>query len=413
MFPTSRFLIIVSCLALVAGTSASGCSENSPAQTVGNSQADAPLAGENGAGGAITDANASDAGSSSGGIAGDPSNTDDYSYAGSSDENGKCRHGQTRCHGDLGFQRCTPDGVWGLSQSCGGYSENGTSSYCAVVDDGGGPWAACIDPACWWWLKNGVKLGDGRAGVCVGDDQVRPCQASSLSRPEPCTGLCRRVGEIDGRVLGYCDDACVDGEFECLTGPLYRACVNGRWSTTPLACDNGEVCQPLGLGAHSDIQCGGDCVPGTSHCGDDGMSVSRCGDDGQWEAASACTHGRCVHEGAQAQCQTECKPGEHACAVDGAPSEVVCDERGLWGAPTACAEGELCRIGSAGALGCLACVGPQVVGGNVWGVADARCEGDALVECGPENQPASGAACDTGQTCVEVKRGAASLAYCK
>jgi hypothetical protein len=61
----------------------------------------------------------------------------------------------------------------------------------------------------------------------------------------------------------------------------------------------------------------------------------------------------------------------------------------------------------------VACVGPELVGGNVWGVADSRCEGDALVDCGADNLPASAAACGKGQTCVEVKRGAASLAYCK
>src|SRR6478752_4541382 len=110
MFPTSRILIIVSCVACVAATSASGCSENSPAQTVGDAQDDAALAGENSAGGAITSAGANEGGESRGGAVADPSNPDDYSYAGSSDENGKCRPGQTRCHGDLGFQRCTPDG---------------------------------------------------------------------------------------------------------------------------------------------------------------------------------------------------------------------------------------------------------------------------------------------------------------
>ena len=196
MFPTPRVVILVSSAACLFGVAASGCGENHDAQSVGN------------------------AAGSSAGAADNPPATDDSSYAGGSDQDGKCRSGQTRCHGDLGFQRCTPDGTWGASQTCGGYSENGTSSYCAVVDDGGGPWAACIDPACWWWLKSGVKLGDGRAGVCVGDDQLRPCQASSLSRPEPCVGLCRRVGEIDGRVLGYCDDGCEEGERECLTGPL-------------------------------------------------------------------------------------------------------------------------------------------------------------------------------------------------
>lgn len=357
-------------------------------------------------------ANGALAGASMGGANIDPSGTDDYSYAGNSAEDGKCRPGQTRCHGDLGFQRCTPEGVWGVSQNCGGYSDNGTSSYCAVVDDGGGPWAACIDPACWWWQKNGVELGDGRAGVCVGSDQIRPCAASSLSRPQQCAGLCRRVGELDGRVLGYCDDACVEGERECLTGPLYRECENGRWSTTPKSCDGSASCLPVGSGAHADIQCGGACAAGTSRCASD-SAVERCGDDGKWEASVHCSLGRCVHDGAQAQCQTECKPGEHACERDGAASELVCGELGLWGEPQACGEGSSCRVGVAGALGCMTCVGPEVLGGNSWGVADSHCDGDAIATCGPDNSYGSSVACDAGQACIEVKRGQASLAYCK
>lgn len=410
MFPTSRLLILVSCGACLFASLVSACSENPAAQAVGGAGESTTNGGAAGQEGADVGAVAGD---SSGGKNSDPSNTDDYSYAGSGGEDGKCRPGQTRCHGELGFQRCTPDGMWGASQSCGGYSDNGTSSYCAVVDDGGGPWAACIDPACWWWLKNGAELGDGRTGVCVGSDQVRPCEASSLSRPQQCAGLCRRVGEIDGRVLGYCDDACVEGERECLTGPLYRECVNGRWSTTPRACDAGEACQPLALGAHADIQCGGDCAPGTSRCGAEGASVERCSDDGTWEAPVECLLGRCVHDGAQAQCQTECKPGEHACDRDGGTSELVCSELGLWSEPLACAEGARCRIGVAGALGCLSCVGPELVGGNAWGVADSRCVADAVAACGEDNQYGAAEGCAPGQACVEVKRGQATLAYCK
>src|SRR5258706_9517574 len=148
MFPTSRRVIILCGAACLLALGASACG-------------DRPVA-------------PSAAGDASSGAPENPSPTDDSSYAGSGDEDGKCQPGQTRCHGDLGFQRCTPDGEWGSSQTCGGYSDNGTSSYCAVIDEGGGPWAACIDPACFWWLKSGVKLGDGRVGVCVGEDQLRP-----------------------------------------------------------------------------------------------------------------------------------------------------------------------------------------------------------------------------------------------
>ncbi len=109
----------------------------------------------------------------------------------------------------------------------------------------------------------------------------------------------------------------------------------------------------------------------------------------------------------------ECKPGEHACAFDGAPSELSCSELGLWSEPTACEVGATCRLGTAGALGCLECVGPEQAGGNVWGVADSHCDAAGVAACGADDVYAPATACDAGQTCVELARGAAKLAYCK
>jgi hypothetical protein len=339
------------------------------------------------------------------------SGADDSSYAGSGLEGSSCRSGQTRCHGQLGFQRCNPDGKWGTSQSCGGYSANGTSSYCALVDDGGKPWAECVDPACWWWLQSGSDLSGGLAGVCVGADKVRSCKSSFLTPPLACNGVCRRVGELDGRVLGFCDTGCADGERECLGGALYRECVAGRWSSQAQTCADGETCQPLSAGFHSDIKCGGACEAGTSRCSLDGTSIETCTEANEWEQAPPCMLGRCVESGAQAQCQTECQPGEHACAFDGAPSELTCSDLGLWSEPVACEANATCRVGTAGSLGCMKCVGPNTPGGNSWGVADSQCA-DGVAECG-DNGYAASKPCTAGQTCVELTRGAAKLAYCK
>lgn len=123
--------------------------------------------------------------------------------------------------------------VWGPSQSCGGYSESGTSSYCAVFDAGDEtPWAACVDPACWWWQQSGLDLAEARGGVCVGPEQLRRRLVGILLRlPEGCAGTCRQVGELDGPALGYCDSECREGDRECLGGALYRECVKERWST--------------------------------------------------------------------------------------------------------------------------------------------------------------------------------------
>lgn len=338
---------------------------------------------------------------------------DDSSYAGNSSADGECRSGQTRCHGQLGFQSCTPDNVWGASQSCGGYSVNGTSSYCALFDPGDGPpWAACVDPACWWWKQSGLDDEQELGGVCIGNSQVRVCRGGILGRPRACAGSCQRVGEIDGRVLGFCSSSCTEGERECLGGALYRECLTGVWSTSSKACADGAVCQPLANSPHPDIKCGGSCEAGTSRCSADGSSVEVC-EDGDWAAKPPCMLGRCVQAGAQAQCQTECIPGERACAFDGAESELACSEQGLWSEPTECEAGATCRIGSAGALGCLSCVGPDVAGGNAWGVADSRCAEAGVEACGVDSTFGSAEPCAESQTCVGLQRGAASLAYCR
>jgi hypothetical protein len=405
MLQASGFRALTCCCAVVLVAAGYGCSEIARENPEGEAGEAASSAGAGGRGGAsMGGAALAGAGTSA---------VDDFSYAGNASGDTLCRSGETRCHGQLGFQRCTPDGTWGASQSCGGYSDNGTSSYCAVVDDGGGPWAACVDPACWWWLRSGVDLGEGRAGVCVGADQVRPCQASVLTTPRQCEGVCRRVAELDGRVLGYCDASCADGDRECLTGPLYRECVKGRWSPKAQSCADGAECQPLATSAHPDIKCGGACEPGASRCSGDGSSIESCDEKQEWQPASPCALGHCVQSGAQAQCQTECKPNERACAFDGAASELVCSERGLWSEPIACDAGAMCRVGTAGALGCMRCVGPNAPSGNAWGVTDSHCDASGVAECGAGNDYAAGTPCVAGQICVELARGAATLAYCR
>jgi len=410
MLPIFRSRLLAGAGTVAVLALASGCRESpgkvADASAGGQAATSAGAAGANDAASGATDV-ASDGGApSNAGAAG----AADSAYAGSGGDG--CRSGQTRCLGQLGYQRCTPDGVWGASESCGGYSENGTSSYCGTIDDGSGPWAACIDPACWWWLQSGTALSDERAGVCVAPDKVRPCVGGFLTEPVACDGRCRPVSELDGRAIGYCHPGCAEGERECLGGALYRECVAGRWSSQARSCADGEPCQPLSSGPRSDIKCGGACEAGTSRCSLDGASVEHCTDAKQWEGGAPCMLGRCVASAAQAQCQTECEPDERACAYDGAPSERVCNERGLWNEPTACAAGSTCRVGSAGSQGCLKCVGSSVPGGNVWGVTDSHCV-DGVAECTDGNDYAASTPCPQGQSCSELTRGAATLAYCE
>jgi len=250
--------------------------------------------------------------------------------------------------------------------------------------------------------------------VCVAADQLRRCMGGILLRaPEACAGSCRSVAELDGRALGYCESTCHDGDRECLGGALYRECVDGRWSSVAQTCADGADCQPLSTGPHPDIQCGGACDVGSARCVADGSGLESCSDAHEWVQAPACLLGRCVQAAAQAQCQTECKPGEHACELDGAAAERTCSDAGLWNEPTPCGAGASCRIGLGGALGCAKCVGAAVPGGNAWGVSDSRCAGAGVAACGAENDYAAAEPCPGDQTCVALSRGAASLAYCR
>ncbi|HEX2881858.1 MAG TPA: hypothetical protein VHO25_20170, partial [Polyangiaceae bacterium] len=78
-----------------------------------------------------------------------------------STDGGLCIPGVPRCHGDFGYQQCEQDGTWGAPHSCAGYSSDGTSSYCVMTPgtETNEPWAACVDPACWYWITRGFVPG--------------------------------------------------------------------------------------------------------------------------------------------------------------------------------------------------------------------------------------------------------------
>lgn len=325
-------------------------------------------------------------------------------------DDGPCQPGLPRCFGDFGYQVCQQDGTWGSSQTCAGYSMNGTTSFCAEIPtstSGGGAWGSCVDPACWYWLGRGALGGATPVGVCQPDGTIDRCDSGGALSIQPCAGVCTQVAALDGRAVGYCAPACADGARECLGGPFYRACANGRWGA-PESCAAG-ACNPVATGAVPDTRCGGPCDRGTSRCSADLGTVESCGDGGAWTVDRTCLLGRCVPAGAQAECETECTPGARQCAFDGASSESLCDATGLWGADSACAAGTSCRVSGNFALGCVACVG----GGNALGAADSRCDADGgVASCGADDQWAAGAPCAAPQVCQTVTRGSSSVAAC-
>jgi hypothetical protein len=326
-------------------------------------------------------------------------------------DGGPCMPGVPRCHGDFGYQMCLQDGSWGESNSCAGYSSNGTTSYCAEIPmEGGGAWATCVDPACWFWLGRGTPAGATAVGICEPDGTIQKCNAGGTLAPAVCDGVCTRTTSLDGRALGFCAPACEEGARECLGGAFYRACAHGRW-TAAATCDG--ACNPVAKGARPDIRCGGACDPGTSRCRADLVGIETCEPDGTWKAERTCLFGRCRPAGPQAECETECAPGEHQCAFDGAVAERVCDDTGLWKIETACAVATSCRLSGDVAQGCVACVGARAGGGNAYGAADSRCGPAGVETCGADDQWQVDAPCPDGNVCATITRGSSTLAACQ
>jgi hypothetical protein len=345
---------------------------------------------------------------------------------------GPCTPGVPRCHGDFGYETCEQDGGWSESHSCAGYSSNGTTSYCAELPtETGAPWATCIDPTCWYWWRRGLLAAtpDGSSvGICLPDGTINKCSPGGTLAVAACGGACSRVATLDGRALGFCAPACATGARECLGGPFYRACVNGRWDTTVRTCAG--ACNPLATGAVPDLRCGGACEPGTSRCRADGAAIEVCADDATWKLDKVCTLGRCRPAGPQAECEAECLAGQRACAFDGDAVERRCDDAGRWTAPMPCATGTSCRLAGDLPLGCVACVGD----GNAFGIADSRCvdaapdggapdaaasdaaaaaSAAAVETCGPEGTWKSQVTCASNEACTTISRGTSTLAACQ
>jgi hypothetical protein len=348
------------------------------------------------------------------GVAADARATDagvaaDAGYGGA---DGPCMPGMPRCHGDFGYQMCEQDGTWSESHSCAGYSSNGTTSYCAdIPTDDGGTWATCVDPACWYWLGRGALGGATPVGICEPDGTIQACSPGGTLAPVPCAGVCTPVTTLDGRAVGACAPECEDGARECLGGSFFRVCGAGRWSAATSICDG--ACNPVATGARPDIRCGGPCDPGTSRCRADSAAVEVCTPGGTWTLDRACLLGSCRPAGPQAECETECAPGDRQCAFDGAGAERVCGSDGLWMSEAACTAGTTCRMRGDVALGCVACVGAGPGGGNAFGENDSRCaaDGGQVETCGADDQWHA-APCPPPQTCTALTRGASTLAAC-
>jgi hypothetical protein len=354
----------------------------------------------------------------------------------------QCTKGAQRCVSGTqsgvndGVQTCGDDGKWGPIESCNAGAEG--QLQCAMQnnpDSSELPKAVCAEPICQWvWNNPNVEA----QGACEGA-KLRSCQKDGkLAAAESCeSGVCRTLRNTitsDGRMPGACNDEseCTDGEEACVDAgdiatPRYRTCEGGRWSVELKTCRNDSLCF-TGRGDDDKRRalCGAQCSPGTRRCTEDGM-LEVCDDDGRYDSGTFCEVGVCKQLATRdAACVLECMPGTRTCAGSsgvlagdgyhlGYSQERVCSEDGRLGEPSDCAADTVCRLSGANvALGCVACVGTKVPGGNEDGATDSRCEPSFdknLQECSADNTWSAGRACSGSKMCVNPASG--SCGTCK
>lgn len=354
----------------------------------------------------------------------------------------QCTKGAQRCASDAlsgvndGVQTCGDDGKWGPIETC----NSGTAGQlqCAMRDNPNAselPKAVCAEPICQWvWTNPKV----GATGACDGA-KLRKCKADgTLADAESCeSGVCRTLRSsvtADGRMPGACnvEAQCKDGEQACLDAgdlatPRYRTCQNGTWEVELKTCKNDALCftgrTDEGLRR---VLCGAQCSPGQRRC-NEGGELEVCDESGHYGNGTSCELGVCKALANQdAACVLECMPGTRTCsgnsgvmAADGYhlgnSEERVCSEDGRLGDSTPCPANTVCRVSGANvSLGCVACIGSKVPGGNEEGATDSRCEpanAKNLQECSADNTWTTPRACSGSKMCVNPASG--SCGTCK
>ncbi len=357
-----------------------------------------------------------------------------------------CTPKEQRCATDpvtgiaSGTQTCDANGLWGPVTTC----NPGTAAalMCAPVystDASKLAKVVCTAPVCAYWLNQlaanrgvlrgvttvlGSQLDDsgltGNQGACKAD-QLLACSADgklSASAVACAKGFCSNVlggVQADGHTPGACPSPvtpeCKDGEEICANGGqdgAFFKCVAGFWTAQLNTCTGSKTCFDTGTSSNNSrsIFCGDQCADGMRKCDASATPKLLTCTGGKWPTTgTACKSGACqsvVTGGVpDAVCALDCIPGELGCA--GTSSQMKCNAKGTWDAPTACTTGTSCRVSGAGrALGCVECVGTAVKGGNENGVSDTQCDPTSptkLRKCGDNNKYAAGTSCTN--TCVQ------------
>jgi hypothetical protein len=322
-----------------------------------------------------------------------------------------------------GFAECQTDGTFGPVQRCNTGAESRLQ--CVVQPNLAAsalPKTLCAEPVCAFVIANQVVDG----GACSAG-QIQRCKSDgTLGAAESCKlGICRSTSALrqaDGQLPGACDQnvKCEAGEERCvedgaLRTPLYQVCDGGAWSSALKTCPNDGACVDyLDQDRHSHKACGAECAPGHRQC-DVNDKLQICDASGNWGAAQSCSAGVCQALGnSDAACVLACVPKSVRCTgttviasdqtSQGFSQQASCGADGSLGTPTACPTGQACRVSSTGEqVGCMACVGATVVGGNALGYIDTRCDPSdttKVQECADGNTWAASRACAGGKTCI-------------
>ncbi len=329
--------------------------------------------------------------------------------------------GEAACYADCapGDRRCSDDDT--AIESCG---EDGKWSSKSCNELGSGILACVVVPT-----NNKVVCGDADCGALEYDletyqtrgrcsaEKIRKCgDDGKLQLAVTCDeGMC--LPESDG--FGICKDPnrCdqAEGWRECATeGGAYRTCQSHHWEFT--LCASGEACTD---NAQGHAACGDACAPGARRCS--GPDYQLCSDKGVWGPNVACTSGEC--NPTTTLCEVVCQPGDIRCVGDvslasdgttlGSSAMQTCQSNGRWGTSQACVasagQAQHCRRSGNGVhIGCVACIGESVPGGNEENSVDSRCSVDSSGRqtCLSSNTwPTTVEACAASEQCVKTRDG--------
>ena len=268
---------------------------------------------------------------------------------------GLCRYASTCAAGEQCFLGACVEGCGALGWE--GCCDGSTSWYCndgtlAVVD--------CPTEegtsTCAWSDQNGYYC----AGTDNGDNPALPRSCAAYLPQDP--------------TCATDEDCAVD--TLCEVG----VCLDGMCTVNPVACPDGEACDPA---TGSCVACTADCTDRT--CGDDGCGGT-CGscDDGDPCTADACSEGACTHAPITNCCVADgdCDDGD-PCTEDGCVENecLHATMTGCCAVDADCDDGSACTTDTCVEGACANAITVECPAGETCNPATGVCQGGCVAQC--------------------------------